>query len=368
MYLYFYLSDEHPYRHNNMMQRKNKYKKKMCFVEGLVNKSAAAFVTLPALERPYRLRCLPYFMLLGFAKCGSTDFQFRAVKNKYMVKGFTKEYYWWETYRFTANASLSDYSDILDSSLKDLLALSDATAAQPHYPGVTGEMTTITLNSMPHWRNDPRNAGLNEPRYLTPHDIKPVLPSVKFIVLMRNPVSRLYSHYNMWSPYRGFKVGPQDFHTRVVPSLQWWRNCTAILPERNCLYGSPPEVKPVEWELSSWWQKEYNHSGEFRSGMYALFLKDWLDVFPRQQFLFLRTEDYGADKLGTLNDQVYPFLNIPKVDGKDRERIETMKNVFQQKYEPMFNETREILTAFYQPFNEKLAKLLGDDKWLWKNS
>ena len=123
-----------------------------------------------------------------------------------------------------------------------------------------------------------------------------------------------------------------------------------------------------EWELSSWWQKEYNHSGEFRSGMYALFLKDWLDVFPRQQFLFLRTEDYGADKLGTLNDQVYPFLNIPKVDGKDRERIETMKNVFQQKYEPMFNETREILTAFYQPFNEKLAKLLGDDKWLWKNS
>lgn len=358
-----------------MMNRRSHHKKKSCFVEGL-EKSHAAFITLPAVGQRYRLRCMPYFMMLGFAKCGSTDFQFRAVKNKYMVKGFTKEYYWWDTYRFTANASLSDYSDIVDSSLPDLLALPNNTQADGGegdvsgvlYPGVTGEMTTITLNSMAHWRKDPRNAGLREPKYLTPHDLYPVIPKVKMIVLMRNPVSRLYSHYNMWAPYRGFTVGPQDFHTRVEWSLYWWRNCTAILPVRNCLYGPPPEVQPVEFELSSWWQKDYNHSGELRTGMYALLLRDWLEVFPREQFLFLSTEDYAADKLGTLNEQVYPFLNIPRVEGKERQRIETMKNVFQQKYQPMLNETKRLLNDFYKPFNVKLAKLLGDDKWLWEDS
>ena len=352
-----------------MLDRHAHYKKKNCFVEGLL-KSNASYIQLPALDQKYRLRCLPYFMLLGFAKCGTTDFQFRAAKNKYLVKGFTKEYYWWETYRFTANASLSDYSDIFDSSLRELLAIKsdhNNTNATHMYPAVTGEMTTITLNSMAHWRADPRNAGLREPKFLTPHDLQPVLPNVKFIVLMRNPVTRLYSHYNMWAPYRKFKLGPSDFHKRVVASLAWWRNCTAILPARNCLYGLPPQVQPVEFELSSWWQSEYNHSGEFRTGMYAMFLKDWLDVFPRQHFLFIRTEDYGAAKLETLNNHVYPFLGIPPASGQDLVRIEKMKAVFKQKYEPMLNETRDLLQEFYQPYNRMLAELLQDDKWLWKS-
>ena len=29
-------------------------------------------------------------------------------------------------------------------------------------------------------------------------------------------------------------------------------------------------------------------------------------------------------------------------------------------------ETKELLTSFYQPFNEDLAKLLQDEKYLWK--
>ena len=361
--IYIFFTDPHPYSKSNMLQRKIKYKKKMCFEAGLVNKSAAAFVQLPALDRSYRLRCLPYFMMLGFAKCGSTDFQFRSVHNKYMVKGFTKEYYWWDQFRFTANASLSDYSDLFDSSLPSLLKLKKDN--EEYYPGVTGEMTTITMNSMAHWRADPRNAGLKEPKYLTPHDLHGILPNVKLIVLMRNPVSRLYSHYNMWSPYRHRPVTPEDFHKRVLGSLAWWRNCTSILPVRGCLYGSPPEVAPVEHELSSWWPEEYERSGVFRSGMYYLFLTDWFEVFSREQFLLIQTEEYGANKVHTLNDVVYPFLNIPQVTGKEKEKLESMGQVFKQTYEPMLNETKEILTEFYQPYNNKLAELLGDDKWKW---
>lgn len=33
----------------------------------------------------------------------------------------------------------------------------------------------------------------------------------------------------------------------------------------------------------------------------------------------------------------------------------------------MLPETRRILDEFYKPYNDILADMLGDDKWLWKN-
>lgn len=35
------------------------------------------------------------------------------------------------------------------------------------------------------------------------------------------------------------------------------------------------------------------------------------------------------------------------------------------KYPPMNPATRAMLTEFYRPFNEKLAQLLGDDRYKW---
>lgn len=33
----------------------------------------------------------------------------------------------------------------------------------------------------------------------------------------------------------------------------------------------------------------------------------------------------------------------------------------------MRKDTQEILTDFFRPYNQKLADLLGDDKFLWEN-
>ncbi len=35
------------------------------------------------------------------------------------------------------------------------------------------------------------------------------------------------------------------------------------------------------------------------------------------------------------------------------------------RYPRMLPETLKILSDFYQPFNEQLADLLGDERWLW---
>jgi len=40
------------------------------------------------------------------------------------------------------------------------------------------------------WRKISQNAGLNEPKILTPHLIKHINPKTKFIMIMRDPIER----------------------------------------------------------------------------------------------------------------------------------------------------------------------------------
>ena len=42
---------------------------------------------------------------------------------------------------------------------------------------------------------------------------------------------------------------------------------------------------------------------------YPVYLREWLRVFPRESFLFLKTEEYAEDMKTTLN-QVFKFLDL----------------------------------------------------------
>ena len=121
-------------------------------------------VYLSGMSKPQRLRCLPHFMLLGVAKSGTSDIQYRLVKSGYVSMSFSKELYWWNQYRFNPNATLSDYSDLLDFGLKQMVQLKttdkDGDGKRPFYPRILGEMTSITLSDVSYWREDPRNKGL----------------------------------------------------------------------------------------------------------------------------------------------------------------------------------------------------------------
>jgi len=47
--------------------------------------------------------------------------------------------------------------------------------------------------------------------------------------------------------------------------------------------------------------------------MYESYLKDWFKVFPREQILILRLEDYSEDINNVLN-KVYDYLGLRKYD------------------------------------------------------
>ncbi len=48
-----------------------------------------------------------------------------------------------------------------------------------------------------------------------------------------------------------------------------------------------------------------------RVGMYSVFLRDWLNVYPRHQMKIVRTEDYAVDPVGVVA-KLFKFLKLSK--------------------------------------------------------
>jgi len=106
-------------------------------------------------------------------------------------------------------------------------------------------------------------------------------------------------------------------------------------------------------------------------GLYALFLRDWLSSFDPSQLLLLRLEDYDAAPAAHLR-AVLTFLSLTQPTGALWRRMlsRPRANVHRAGASgstALLPETRSLLASFYAPFNEELAALLGDDRFLWKD-
>ena len=143
-----------------------------------------------------------------------------------------------------------------------------------------------------------------------------------------------------------------------------------ILPLQRCNYGTNYTGTGLESLFTS-------HRNSWRSlpvlrlriGQYSFFIDRWLENIERHHFCFIRFEDYVEDPNRMINDKIYPFLNLQS----QHEMTETsykhsVKHKNDNRYYKgvsMHNKTRDLLTEFYRPFNEGLAKLLNDDSYLW---
>ena len=116
-----------------------------------------------------------------------------------------------------------------------------------------------------------------------------------------------------------------------------------------------------------------NSAARLRVGLYERFIREWLDVFPREQMLFIKFEEYVDNQFDIIQNQIFPFLGVPKLTLR---RASELKNALEKstgsnkthKNLTVLPETEEILRNFYGPYNRELSKLLGDDKWLWDTS
>ncbi|XP_033756313.1 carbohydrate sulfotransferase 15-like [Pecten maximus] len=308
-----------------------------------------------------RLRCLPYFQVIGQPKCGSTDLFWRIMRHKDVFSPPIKELHWWSRNRQGKNVNFTDiiplpqYVDMFDQAALQIEKSPDIDDQEmKYYSKILGEASVSTFWENDDWFHYPENAYHDDPVYTNADYIKKLLPDSKLILLLRNPIDRLFSDYLYFNMG---KKSSEAFHQRMLNGITVYRNCTETHSMRHCVYNRAVAL----------------HSAtRLRVGLYIIYLRDWLKVFPREQLLILRLEDYSRDLAGVIK-KVFSFLKLRKLNETEfnhvihvpiaNERKNKDKQVGQ-----MMEKTKELLREFYEPYNRELADLLGDDRFLWSST
>lgn len=315
------------------------------------------------------LRCLPYFYLIGADKCGTTDLFLRLLKHPEIIKTkayFSKETMWWAWTRFgysvftrgLSPTHFLGYLKIFNSAITQIQARNDP---EDYHQCIIGDGSPNALWDFTGWNKIPQNHGLTLPKYLTPHCIHHLTPNVKLIVILRNPIDRLFSDFLfVREKHKAFKPSQrvrsrENFHVQVVNATNNLKKCIHKNSLKYCLFNKI-------FHLDSFLR--------FEVGFYSVYLKEWFKVFPRNQFYILRSEDYRENMKKHIKN-IFKFLNLTKLPESDLNKIKVGKLINTRRKDvkhvkPMFNKTRKLLKDLYQPFNNELAVLLKNDKYRWE--
>ncbi|UQU66628.1 sulfotransferase domain-containing protein [Couchioplanes caeruleus] len=159
-----------------------------------------------------------------------------------------------------------------------------------------------------------------------------LMPQVRIIVLLRDPVERAYSH---WKERRGEGVEPLGFAEALAAEQE------RTAGERERLIAEPGSVS----EAFDW----YSYRAR---GRYLEHLEPWLARFPREQMLFLPSETLYRDPAGTYA-RTLDFIGLPPHE------LESYDVFNDRPSKGMDPAVRAELTAYYRPFNAALAERLG---------
>jgi hypothetical protein len=227
------------------------------------------------------INALPKFLIIGAAKCGTTSLC----------------------------DNLDQHSKLSLASLKE----PNFFAGQRHYR--IGINWYINL-----WKDTPKENLRFEGSTLTIfapcHErIKGLIPDIKAILMLRNPVTRAWSHY--------------------VPR-----------------YALPPYNYPLSILTDP-------NSSVINRGIYLYQIKKWHEYFPKENLLIIRSEDYFANELDTIKT-VDKFLGVdyePPMEISKRDPWKEIKD--KVGYPPIPKDIEEWLYKFYKPHNEALEEYLN---------
>ncbi|KAL4640961.1 carbohydrate sulfotransferase 15-like isoform X1 [Arapaima gigas] len=327
--------------------------------------------------KQYRIRCLPYFYIIGQPKCGTTDLYNRLRLHPEVMFTTMKEPHWWTRKRFGKSFfkpfeppflvsiirlsegfhdrySVEDYLDLFDLAAFQILEplLWNETSRRKKHNIIIGEASASTMWDNNAWVYFYENSTNGEPPFMVQDFIHALQADAKFIVMLRDPVERLYSDYL----YFGIaNKSVEDFHERVSESLQLFEDCLSESSMRACVYNTTlNNAMPVRLQI----------------GLYIVYLLDWLTVFNMDQILVLRLEDHATNRKYTMR-KVFDFLKLgPLTEQKEaeitRSPASNTRRPADRSLGPMLSITKEILQDFYSAFNKKLAQVLRNDSFLWE--
>jgi Sulfotransferase domain len=166
------------------------------------------------------------------------------------------------------------------------------------------------------------------------------IPDVRLIAILRDPVERAYSHYQMMR-----RSSREDLSFEEALAAESER-----LASEDELEAGTTRFRIGTGER----RKHYHHRHHsyFARGLYAEQLERWLAHFQREQLLVLTVEDLSADGPETIR-RVLDFLGVRQVE------LTAPRVANRASYEPMPRATRAELEQRYAEPNERLERLLG---------
>lgn len=265
-------------------------------------------------------RILPDFLILGAMKAGTTTLYDMLRAHPRILPAWRKEVHFFDL-PDRWSRGLDFYRAFFPTRNQRLIASARAAGRV-----LTGEASPYYLYH-PH----------------APARITQTLPNAKFIVLLRDPVTRAFSHYQ---------------HAR----REGWDDRAFARAVRDELQNLGALHRIVEADPALFLPRHQHHEYIHR-GHYAEQLERWFALAPRDRFLILRAESFFHDPLATF-EQTCAFLGLPAVSLPTPQI--SNRGDYRDQVDP---ETRQLLHDHFQPVNARLHALLGwrDDR-AWGHS
>ncbi len=268
----------------------------------LLAKSGLKLHGVPAAQE----RTAPDFIIIGAQRCGSTSLYRYVIKHPGIAPAVRKEIHFFDRHYRKGlawyRAQFPLFSPFVRQVLKRDL--------------ITGEATPYYILH-PH----------------APKRIFEAAPQAKLIAVLRNPVDRVLSHYNLVVASRFENLSFEDAIQRDEKRLRGEME-RMIEDENYCDIN----IRRYSYYL-------------YR-GIYVDQLTRWTSLFPKQQVLILRSEDLFTDPPAVLN-RVFDFLDLPSWESNGHKKHNS------RTYQEMNPSTRKQLIQYFEPHNQRLYEYLG---------
>jgi Sulfotransferase domain len=249
---------------------------------------------------------MPDFLIIGAQKCGTTSLYVYLTQHPQILPATQKELHFFDL----------NYAQGIDWYLAQFSAKTD-------------EKITLTGESSPYYIFHP----------CVPQRVHQLFPDTKLIVLLRNPVERTWSHYHHEVRW-GFET--LDFEA-------------AIDSEAERLNGELEKLRADP----NYYSFNHQHYTYLSRGIYVDQLQAWMELFPRNQFLILNSEDFYANPAATLT-QTLEFLGLSPWD------LGSYPPYNIGECPPISENLRKKLVNHFNPYNQKLFEYL-QLHWNWSD-
>ncbi len=249
-------------------------------------------------------RVLPDFLIIGAAKAGTTSLFNYLIQHPSVASPTRKEISYFSThYRKGINWYKSHFP--LISEMKS-------------------EGKTLCGEASPYYLSHP----------LAPGRTHELLPDVKLIVLLRNPIDRAISNYK--------------HIVRLGFEKETFEKAIELEPVR--LEGEEQKIVSD----GNYFSLVHQYHSYLNRGIYWKELERWFKYYPRNKILIINSESFYHDPAPWF-DNTLNFLNIsPWKPGNFMQFNKSSENI------PIPAGLRLKLSEFYKPHNERLYELIGE--------